>query len=256
MASQIGRLIHDQNFSIPYNGASAGGKTNPVKAQKKGGLGGRKPLGDLSNSSKPAPTQASKKKNSKNFALTEEVVTSSKVSQDASNKKDSLKALFKVQTGSRKALSDISNSGKPNLREASKKKQNMKLGVVEEENLCPSGIVEEQFLHNHQECIKARNTAMGMDHFLTTIGLDNVSSKQSASPVSSKFEPENSQWHSELEEMNENLIEDDECYWKQKMCGELESPPKSPNYSSLWKWNDRDSSINFKLMETPELRKR
>lgn len=145
-----------------------------MKAQKKGGLGGRKPLRDLSNSSKPSPTQASKKQNSKNFAFSGEVVTSSKVPQDASNKKNSLKALFKVQTGSRKPLSDISNSGKPNLQEASKKNQNMKLGVVEEENLCPSGgIVEEQFLHNHQECIKARNRTMGMDQFLTTVGLDN-----------------------------------------------------------------------------------
>lgn len=71
----------------------------------------------------------------------------------------------------------------------------------------------------------------------------------------SLLQPENSQWHLELEEMNENLIEDDECYGKQKMSDKLESPPKSPNYSSLWKWNDRDN-INFKLMETPELRKR
>lgn len=144
-----------------------------MKAQTKGGLGGRKPLGDLSNSANPVPTLASKKQNSKNFAIVEKVVTSSKVPQDASNKRNTLKTSGKVQGGSRKALSDISNSGKPNLQEASKKKQNTKLGVVEEELLCPSGVVEEQFLHNHQECIKARNRTMGMDHFLSTVGLEN-----------------------------------------------------------------------------------
>lgn len=145
-----------------------------MKSQKKGGLGGRKPLGDLSNSAKPAPTQASKNANSKNYAFIGEVVTSSKATQDASNKKSNFKTFDKVQTRSRKALSDISNSGKPNLQEASKKKQNTKLSVVEEDFVCPNGILEEGFLHNHQECIKAqtRTMDMDMDQFQNTLGLN------------------------------------------------------------------------------------
>lgn len=136
-----------------------------MKSQKKGGLGGRKPLGDLSNSGKPAPTQPSKKANPKNFAFIEAI-------QDSSIKKNSFKAFDKVQTGSRKALSDISNSGKPNLQEESKKKQNLKLGVVEEDFVCPNGgILEEGFLHNHQECIKAQTMTMDVDQFLNTLGL-------------------------------------------------------------------------------------
>lgn len=74
------------------------------------------------------------------------------------------------------------------------------------------------------------------------------------------FQPENRLWQLEMEEMNEHLMtKDDEYYWKQKLPGKLDSPlcktpPKSPNYGALWKWNDRED-INFKLMETPALRK-
>lgn len=136
-------------------GASLGRKGDTFRKQRKGGLGARKPLGDLSNSGKPALTQASKKQ------LSKEMV------HDASNKKAFSKASDKVQTRSRKALSDISNSQAPLVQ----KKHNMKLSVVAEEALCPGAIAEERFLHNHEECIKAQTQAMDMDHFLMTLGI-------------------------------------------------------------------------------------
>lgn len=79
-----------------------------------------------------------------------------------------------MQASNRKALSDISNSGKVRLNEAPKKNLRMKLSAVAEEQLHhPIAIADEQFLHNHHECIKAQTKAMDMDGFLKTIGLDN-----------------------------------------------------------------------------------
>lgn len=150
-------------------GASAGGKMNATKAQKRGGgggLGGRKPLGEISANIAPPQAQASKKQNSKNFSSIKEVA------HVENSKKSITKASDKVQTRSRKALSDISNSVTPNLpREAPKNKQNMKLSVVEEQSF-PSSIAEEQFLHDHRKCIKAQTSCMDMDEFLFTVGLD------------------------------------------------------------------------------------
>ncbi|PQP98266.1 uncharacterized protein Pyn_26097 [Prunus yedoensis var. nudiflora] len=67
MASQVGRVIHDQHLNVQSNGASVVGKADTVKTQRKGVLGGRKPLSDLSNSGKPALNQVSKKQHSKNL---------------------------------------------------------------------------------------------------------------------------------------------------------------------------------------------
>lgn len=91
----------------------------------------------------------------------------------------------------------------------------------------------------------------------------NISEDDRLVPPCVFWQPENSLWQLEMEEMNEHLMtEADECYWKQKLLppGKLDSPlcktpPKSPNYGALWKWNDSEGIINFKLMETPELRK-
>ncbi|KAL5567943.1 hypothetical protein UlMin_024518 [Ulmus minor] len=256
MASQVSRLIQDQNFNVQFNGASVGGKTNGIKAQKKGGLGGRKPLGDLSNAAKPAPTQGSKGKNPKGFTFIEDVTASSKITHEASSKKSLFKDSGKVQTGSRKALSDISNSKNAPLRESSKNKQNMKLSVLEEEQFFPNCIAEEGFLHNHQECLKAQ-TKIDMGEFLSTIGIDNASVKEFRSPwvmplLSCKTKFEKTPWEFELEEMPEHVIED-QYPGKQKLYGKLDSPfcktPKAANYSSaLWK----DCEINFKVMETPK----
>jgi hypothetical protein len=160
---------------ISMAGASVGGKTNVYKAERKGGLGARKPLSDLSNSEKPVLNRAPKKQTSKNVTFIDEHSGASKI-RDVTNKKTSIsKASAKLQTGSRKALSDISNSGKADLHaEALNKNLNLKLGVVAEKPLHHvSAIAEERFLHNHQECIKAQTKSMDMDEFLKTVGLDN-----------------------------------------------------------------------------------
>ncbi|KAK9922010.1 hypothetical protein M0R45_030494 [Rubus argutus] len=110
MASKVGRLFQDQNLTVHSNGASLVGKGD-AKTQKKGGFGGRKPLGDVSNTGKPEFTKASKKS-----ALT----NVPQIIADASNKKSLAKALDKVQTrGSRKALSDVSNTVKPPVHKKS-----------------------------------------------------------------------------------------------------------------------------------------
>lgn len=267
MAMQAGHLIQDQNFNVHYNGASVGGKTNVQRAERKGGLRARKPLSDLSNSEKPVLNQAPKKQTSKNVTFIDDHSGASKMRNDTNKKTSISKASAKLQTGSRKALSDISNSGKAHLHaEAPNKNLNLKLGVVAEEPLHHvSAIAEERFLHNHQECIKAQTKSMDLDEFLKTVGLDNGLSKYLATPcapsVSRKYmiQPENSvkKYHLELEEMAEQLIEDGGSSWKHELLSSKPaSPPppcmtpKSPSYSTLWKDCD---FINFKLMQTPEL---
>ncbi|KAK7853891.1 protein PATRONUS 1 [Quercus suber] len=259
MAMHSGRLIQDQNFLIPHNGSSVGGKTNVLKG--KGGLGGRRPLGDLSNSGKPDLNHAPKKQtSSKNLAFIGEESGASQIRNDTSKKKSISKASEKVKTGTRKALSDISNSSKPHLHGASNKNLNQKFSVAAQEALHP--IAEENFLHNHQECIKAQTKAMDIDEFLTTVGLDNDHSKCLASPCAAppvwiKFKPESPLKYFELEEMAELLIEDDASSWKHELSGMPASPPpfKTPrSLNHFTPWKDCDF-INFKLMETPEVTK-
>ncbi|CAL8169115.1 unnamed protein product [Prunus armeniaca] len=126
MTSQVGRVIHDQNLNAQSNGASVVGKTDTVKTQRKGGLGGKKSLGDLSNSGKPAFNQVSKKQHSKNFATGASIV----------GKGDVLKTQMRG-LGGRKPLGDISNSGKPILSQASKKQPSKNFPVVEEVTSLP-----------------------------------------------------------------------------------------------------------------------
>lgn len=136
-----------------------------MNSQRKSGLSGRNPIGDLSNSRKPVLNQSSKLQNTKNLTFIDEET-------GAAKKKNTLKGSERVQQkNTRKVLSDISNSGKPNLQEASKKKQNLKLSTVREESLHYSAICEERFLHNHEDCIKAKNCAMDKDEFLSFVGL-------------------------------------------------------------------------------------
>ncbi|KAF5743513.1 hypothetical protein HS088_TW08G00097 [Tripterygium wilfordii] len=255
MASQVGGLVHDQNLNIHYN-ASAGGKTNISKAVKKGGLGGRKPLGDLSNSVKPSLNQASKKQNSNIFSFTEQETGVSKITFEASKKKSVSKATEKVQAGSRrKVLCDISNSGKPSLHEASKKNQGTKLNVVVAENkIYPSAIAEEGFLHDHNECIKAQTRAMDVDEFLKILGLNNDCSKQLETPLAtpslSNLKIGSPTRQMELYEMDEPLTET-HISWKHESFSDLDSPtcgtPRSP-YARM-SWMENDESINFELIE-------
>ncbi|CAL9025354.1 unnamed protein product [Prunus brigantina] len=135
MASQVGRVTHDQNLNAQSNGTPQAYQlfsflpkilADAVETQRKGGLGGRKPLGDLSNSGKPALNQVSKKQHSKNFATGASIV----------GKGDVLKTQMRG-LGGRKPLGDISNSGKPVLSQASKKQPSKNFPVVEEVTSLP-----------------------------------------------------------------------------------------------------------------------
>ncbi|XP_060971353.1 protein PATRONUS 2-like [Cannabis sativa] len=234
MASQLAHLFQDQNFNAQY-GASAGGKMNAIKPGKngKGGLSGRKPLGEISNSANIAPplAHASKKHNSKNFASTNEVA----------HEKSTAKTSDKVETRSRKALSDISNSVKPHLHQAPKNRQNIKAPILDDYSF-PSCIAEEQFLHDHQKCIKA-NATSEMNDFFNTIGLKNVSLKQVDSPKSFSKSMKNQLEFVEIPEFLE-----DEYLWKQNTPPKT---PKSPNYNasnSLDVWTKDFDYVNFKLL--------
>lgn len=121
----------------------------PEKMQSKAG---RKPLGDVTNSSKPL---AKSKMSAKTFNVS--------------------KPQLKIQPSKvgRKPLGDLTNSNKHCANEKSSKKNcTENLSAVHEEQV-PSWILNEGFLHNHDECIKAQrqSTAMSMDHFLETVGL-------------------------------------------------------------------------------------
>ncbi|KAF8008732.1 hypothetical protein BT93_K2397 [Corymbia citriodora subsp. variegata] len=257
MASGRGGLILDQNFNANYNGSSLGEISKVIKVQKKGGVGGRKPLGDLSNAGKPALDQVSKKQNLKSFALINEDIGASKVPSDLIKKRSTSKASDKVQTRSRKALSDISNAAKPHVSEASKK--TVKMNVLAEEPIDTGFIAEEQFLHNHKECIKQQTIAMDMDYFLETLRLSSRNKHGSTpclSPLSSRSKRESPSRLLQYEQMAELQISAVRSPPKHKLSGELGSPqpssPKSPNIRMPWK--DQDM-VNFMLMETPGLLK-
>ncbi|PRQ44759.1 hypothetical protein RchiOBHm_Chr3g0482771 [Rosa chinensis] len=225
MASTIGRLFQDQNLSVHSNGDSAVGKGG-AKQQKKAGFGGRKPLGDVSNTGKPDFTKVSKKP-----ALT----NVSEIIADASNKKGLCKASDKVQThGSRKALSDVSNTVKPPVHKKS--------SVVAQP---PCGFEEEGYLHDHQQCIKSMRKANQMDQmdfFMTIQGSD--SSKMLLSPCAvsqfRKVEPESSMRYLDLKEMPELSIKFDSS-------PHCKSPLSPTHTKSTWIWDDCD----FQVMETP-----
>ena len=154
---------------MPSTGASVAGKANISKAPRKTGIGGRKPLGDLSNSVNPTPNQTSKKESVSKLV---QETGASKLTHDSSKKKSVSKTSEKVQAGGRKALSDISNSGKPHLQETSKKNQTSKLTMLAEDPSQPIDIAKEGFLHNHEECIKAQKSAISRNEFLRIVELN------------------------------------------------------------------------------------
>ncbi|GMP70315.1 hypothetical protein CsSME_00029213 [Camellia sinensis var. sinensis] len=279
MATQTRGLIRDQNLNVHFDGtcsfsphdcllsnllirshggstfmstaaAPLGLKSNVSKAQKNGGLGGRKALNDISNSGRPSTLQTSKKHNTKNMISIEEDIGPSKMTSSFGGNRNVSKAPEKAQTGGRKALSDLTNSGKhPHVHQALKKSQDKKLSVVAEEQILPCNVSEEQFLHNHQECIKAQGKAIDMDYFLKTVGLDNDDySMQLGSPLSGKLKPESPPRYLDMEQMFE-LEYEDQSQWKkpsgQTPCGS----PKSPKPCMQWKDNNFP---NFMLMESPK----
>ncbi|XP_059304749.1 uncharacterized protein LOC132056526 [Lycium ferocissimum] len=242
--------LQDQNISIHFDGASLFGKNDTSKALKKGGgLGGRKALNDISNSAKPSSLQASKKNYSTGVIS---------IGKD-------LNATKNFAKGGRKALGDLTNSSKPSTQQGSKKGLDKKLSAAAAANT-PTCIAEEQFLHDHQKCIKAQRKVMDMDFFLKEVGLDNdIPVQLVASPhapklpmksMSSMYELETPvKKHFEVEEMPELLMYD-QCE-KRGTCGDC-SPslgsPISPKLSSYMSWKDVSAPC-FALTGTPNLPK-
>ncbi|KAB2093415.1 hypothetical protein ES319_A02G093100v1 [Gossypium barbadense] len=244
MASRTVGLIRDQNVNVHYNGASLVGKANIATAPRKGGIGGRKPLGDLSNSVNPTLNQTSKKENSKILSFTEKETSVSKLAHDSSKKKSVSKASEKVQVGGRKALSDISNSGKPRLKETSK------LTILAENPSEPEDIAKEGFLHNHDECIKAQKKAISTNEFLRILGLEDFSKPESAKGTRMPNEmPMSPSRYLEVKEMSELLMED----WSPRKCKlskKLNTAPPSPEPLDHMRWDDPEFP-GFVLIGSP-----
>ncbi|KAI3508318.1 hypothetical protein L1887_23324 [Cichorium endivia] len=181
--------------------------------------------------------------------------------------------------GGRKALNDISNSGKPPALNTSRK-QNPKnvipigedLGVPKKAHVSgrkalvdltnsvkpfttqqqslkkknqgkkPIAIAEECFLHNHDECIKSQKKSLDLDfdQFLKTIGLHEDVCCES---MTRKSRDENVSMFVEMDDILEPIIEDE--VGKSPICGS----PNSPERVSYMK--DYDEFPSFMLTETP-----
>ncbi|KAE8729751.1 RING/U-box superfamily protein, putative isoform 1 [Hibiscus syriacus] len=212
MATRTVGLIQNQDLNARFNG-----KTNVSKAQRKAGTGGRKPLGDLSISVK-----SSNKENAKSIPFIEKEIGIFNPTHDSSKTKSVYKA-EKVQATARKALSDISNSGKPYSQGTSKKNQKAKLGNPDEDRCQLEDIAEEGCLHNHEDCIKTQKRAISTNEFLRILGLDDFS-KHSASAkeysLSNILEPMSPPRYAESNKMTEMLIEE----------------PSPPKHMLFWKF--------------------
>lgn len=195
----------------------------PEKMQSKAG---RKPLGDVTNSSKPLPKDRSSAKNFNGF-----------------------KAQEKVQPkAGRKPLSDLTNSNKPRAKEKSSKKNCTEyLSAVNEEKV-HSWVPEEGFLHSHNECIKAQrqSMAMSMDYFLETVGLQRDSSVSvCTSQVSAKLELNTPM---ELDKLEIDML--DICCPATPPASKSPPTPKSPGSPWNMDWKNLDFSP-LKLKESP-----
>ncbi|KAE8650464.1 uncharacterized protein LOC101213514 [Cucumis sativus] len=223
MTFQNGGLVHDENLSVQYTkGSAVTGKANAMNSQRKNGLSGRKPLGDLSNSRKPVINQSSKRQNTKNLTFIDE-------ENGAGKTKNIPKGSEKVQKGTRKVLSDISNFGK---------------------NINHNTICEERFLHNHQDCIKAQN-CLDKDQFLSIIGLDHSKELKIATTI----KPDSPLKLKEMEEFagfdespKKLFLFGRRGFESSPPCKSPESPSPSLDHFSFWA---DSNSIDFTLMKTP-----
>ncbi|KAK7279916.1 hypothetical protein RJT34_24977 [Clitoria ternatea] len=251
MAAQTGRLLLDQNLNVHINGAgNVSGKTDLTAGQRKGRAVGRKPLGDLSNAGKPINQVDGKKALDGSLKLKKPSVDLKSKNLE-SNKRTSSKASEKSHTGGRKALSDISNSGKPLVPEI-KNKSTLKPSLWVEESLPPSAIAEERILHNHKKCIKSQFEAVDAHHFFKTVGLEDDSDDYmtiaSELPAIRKLKSKSA--YLELEEVPERFLE------VKTVSAQHGSPahcrtPSLPSYCAEW----NDFAVNFKLIDTPKLSK-
>lgn len=254
MTTRAARILQNQNINVHANGAGTVSGKADLAGQKKARAGGRKPLGDLSNAGNPINQFDGKKaldgslnKGKPSVSQASKLLMSKNVESD---KRIATKASEKSLTGSRKALSDISNSGKPIVPEI-KNKNTLKPSLLIEESLHPSAIAEEQILHDHKKCIKSQFEAADMHQFFKTVGLEDDSNDHV--PISfelsaiSKRKSESA--YLELEEVPERLPE---VQFLSALPGSPATHCKTPSLSSYRTlWND--STVNFKLIETPKL---
>ncbi|OIV91225.1 hypothetical protein TanjilG_30447 [Lupinus angustifolius] len=264
MATRTGRLFHDQNLNAHVNGEGIVSGKAGFTGQNKAKVGRRKPLGDLSNAGKPINNAVGKKpldgslkpgklsehlKSSNLTVITNDEAVNAKAKNVESNRKTANKASEKSQTGRRKVLGDISNlpviKNKNSLKVAS---------LTEDPPLHPSELAEEQFLHNHQKCIKSQSeTVMDVHHFFKTVGLENDTDDHK--PIAFELSPINKRKveceNMELEEVPEKLLEVQSPYAQQGSPAYCKTP-KLPSHCTMW----NNSDVNFKLMETPYLSKK
>ncbi|MFS7969251.1 putative protein Patronus [Helianthus anomalus] len=231
MAMHASRLTQDQNLNVHFDGVKINGS---IAQKNKGGLGGRKALNDISNSGKPSALQPSKKHNTKNVIP---------IGEDSIVTK-------KAPVSGRKALGDLTNSAIPSSQKNGLKKMSQRkkaIAFVDDEKF-PYSIAEEGFIHNHDECIKAQKKSMGLNEFLSTIGLDEDACFQSVSACNNrpkKVKDESAMKIFEMEEMLEPIFED-------RVHGGMMSPicgsPGSPKLSYM---NDYDDFPSFVLTASP-----
>ncbi|KAM7514759.1 hypothetical protein LguiA_004342 [Lonicera macranthoides] len=228
MMTRTAQLFLDENLDVHHNGgAPIGGKTNVSKPQKHGGIVPRKALKDLSNSAKPSEIQLSRKKISMNVS----------------------KGPEKSQVGRRKALSDLTNSvNQPSSKKIQDdKKQKKLISVAEEENF-PKDIAGECFLHNHQECVKARTNNLDMKRFLNLFGLDDEDMPLGSPRALKISKPENGPKVMEME--IPELMKEEVDEWKKiEPNSPICASPKSqkPLVDLMMDY----SCPNFILMESP-----
>ncbi|KAL0304301.1 UNVERIFIED_CONTAM: hypothetical protein Sradi_6298200 [Sesamum radiatum] len=237
MATPAYRLVQDQNLNLLYNGATPVGKPTVVKTGRKGGLTGRKALNDISNSRKPSEINSRKKDSSANIISIE---------KDPGDAKARLSKVVneKGKVAGRKALTDLTNSVKPLAQQASRAGQ--KLHAVAEEK-APSSLVEERFLHNHQECIKARMKSVDMDYFLKSVGLNNEMPVVLSAEGGLQSSAKKAESNLEMEEIPEQLLKSKLSGYRSPACLSPRSP--KPPYAN---WDDGDFS-DLITIETPKL---
>ncbi|KZV36469.1 hypothetical protein F511_15974 [Dorcoceras hygrometricum] len=245
MATPAHFLMQDQNLNILHNG----GKTDVTKVDKKGRVSDRKALNDISNSRKPSVFHSNKTENVKIAVSAGKDLCAA--STTATTQKRG-KATEKGKDGGRKALGDITNSVKRPLQQYAPK-AGRKLSIVAEEKV-PISIVDEAFLHNHEECIKAQ-TKIELDLFMKSVGLDNdISVKQSAIVKSSLKKPEELFKEMIMEEMNEHPSDNQfQEFWKTEISGSCSPACRSPESPKLPYMRSREEIFSdLMLIKTPK----
>ncbi|KAK6934656.1 hypothetical protein RJ641_034811 [Dillenia turbinata] len=224
MATQRGSgLIHDQNSSFLHKGAAS-------VAKKKGGAAGRRALGDLTNIANSP---------NKSLSVFGDRLTTSKPTCST------FKTQEKTRHSGRKAPSDLTNSGKPNLMEAPKKNLNDKLNAVAEVSK------HEGFLHNHEECIKEQKMVMDMDYFLDILGFHQGICEHIATCPDAAFPKRGNTKLEELEEWPLHLVEDFNSS-PDRQPSNLRCPPRSPaSPIPDIEWYQQEPDVDFTLIEMP-----